>query len=367
MKAVIPCALKEDSLFPFIESKPTGLMPVAGEPIVKHLVSELREIGVEEIYLVTNHREQMFEEEFCDSEDISTVTQEELNGTGGAVEECDFIDEEFVVVNGDVIVSENDLENLVEKHQGDQSSATVLATSEDSPEKFGVLSITNDEVVNLEEKPEEPENTLINTGIYVLTPEIFSVLEEMDDEEKSLAVAMKNLAEEKIVKYELIEDYWVDIGSLKDLWKADEVKREFLVEETVVSEDAEVHESAEITGEAVIEKGAEIRAGAIIEGKTIIKQDSRIGPNTTIRDSTIGARSQLRSADIDSSVLFESNIVDSFTSIENSVIGEESDIKSNSVIRESFIGPRSFIEMNNSVYGVKFVPDARTDLGEISK
>jgi len=92
-----------------------------------------------------------------------------------------------------------------------------------------------------------------------------------------------------------------------------------------------------------------------------------IGPNTTLRDSTIGSDSQVRSADIDSSVILEKNIVDSFTSIENCVIAEESDTKSNTVIRESFVGPRSFIEMDNSIYGVKFVPDARTDLGEISK
>jgi len=38
MKAVIPCAVKEESLFPLTESKPTGLLPVAGKPIVKQLV-----------------------------------------------------------------------------------------------------------------------------------------------------------------------------------------------------------------------------------------------------------------------------------------------------------------------------------------
>lgn len=367
MKAVIPCAMKEDSLFPFIESKPTGLMPVAGKPIVKHLVSDLEDVGVDEIYLVTNYKEEMFEEEFTEHEHVETVTQEELNGTGGAVELCDFIDEDFLVVNGDVIVSQRDLQALVDKHKNADDPATILATDEDSPEKFGVLSITNDRVVELEEKPEDPENTLINTGIYVFTPEIFSVLEEIEGEQKDLTDAVQKLIEEKDARFELIEDYWVDIGSLKKLWKADEIKREYDISKTSIDEEAEVHESVEITGKAVIERGAEVKPGTVIEGKTIIGEDSIIGPNTTVRDSTVGANSQVRSADIDSSVLFEKNIVDSFTSIENCVIAEESDTKSNTVIRESFIGPRSFVEMNNSIYGVKFVPDARTDLSEISK
>lgn len=367
MKAVIPCAIKEDSLFPLTESKPTGLLPVAGKAIVKHLVSDLKEIGVDEIYLVTNYREEMFEKEFEDYKDVDTVTQEELNGTGGAVEKCDFIDEDFLVVNGDVIVSQEDLQVLVDKHENTGDPATILATDEDSPEKFGVLSITNDRVVELEEKPEDPENTLINTGIYVFTPEIFSTLAELEDERKDLTDAVQKIIDSKDARFELVEDYWVDIGSLKKLWKADELKREFNITETRIDEDAKVHESVEITGDSIIKSGAEIKAGTVMEGKTIIGKNCTIGPNTTVRDSTICSNSQIRFADIDSSVLFEKNIVDSFTSIENCVIAEESDIKSNTVIRESFIGPRSFIEMNNSIYGVKFVPDARTDLSEISK
>lgn len=366
MKAVIPCAMKEDSLFPLIESKPTGLMPVASKPIVGHLVSDLQKIGVDEIFLVTNYMEEMFEEEFEDNEAVSIVTQEELNGTGGAVEKCGFIDEDFLVVNGDVIISEEDLQSLVDKHRSTGDPATILATDGDSPEKFGVLSITNDKVTEIDEKPDDPENSLINTGIYIFKPEIFSAIKALE-EKKDLTDAVRVLIEDHDARFELVDDYWVDIGSLKKLWKADEVKREFVIEQTEIHENANVHESVEITGKAVIEEEADIKAGTVIEGKTIIGQNTSVGPNTTIRDSTIGHSSQVRSADIDSSVLFEKNIVDSFTSIENCIIAEESNTKSNSVIRESFIGPRSFIEMNNSIYGVKFVPDARTDLGEISK
>lgn len=367
MKAVIPCAMKEDSLYPFIESKPTGLIPIAGKPIVKHLVSDLKDIGVDEVYLVTNYKEEMFEKEFESDNRVNIVTQNELNGTGGAVEECDFIEEDFLVVNGDVIVSQEDLQALVNKHENTEDPATILATDEDSPEKFGVLSITNDRVVKLEEKPEDPENSLINTGIYVFNPDIFSILGDIEDEQKNLTDAVQRLIDKKEARFELVEDYWVDIGSLKKLWKADEVKRDSIVNETNIADTAEVHESVEITGKAVIESGVEIKPGTVIEGKNIIRENSMIGPNTTLRDSTIGSNSQVRSADVDSSILFEKNIVDSFTNIENCVIAEESDIKSNTVIRESFIGPRSFVEINNSIYGVKFVPDARTDLGEISK
>lgn len=367
MKAVIPCAMKEESLFPFTESKPTGMLPVMGKPLVKHLISDLQEHGVDDIYIVTNYKEEIFQEEFDEYTNVNLVNQEELNGTGGAVETCDFIDDDFVVVNGDVITSGRDIGELLEKHEEESSEATLLASEDDQPEKFGVLSIQNDRVEKLEEKPEDPDNTLVNTGIYVFTPEIFDILADMDDDEKWLSEAVKEMVENQDVRFEIVKDYWMDIGDLKKLWRADRVKREHEIQETDIHEEAEVHESVEIEGNAVIKQGASVRPNTTIEGEVFIGSNCVIGPNTTLRDSTITAGSQVRAADIEDSLLFERSIVDPSTYIEQSVIGEESDIKSNTVIRESFIGPRSFVEMNNSIRAVKFVPDARTDLGEISK
>lgn len=362
MKAVIPCAKKEEDLWPFIESKPTGLMPITGKPVIKHLIQSLTDAGITDIYIVTNYREEDFLEMFGDFTNVNAVTQEEIEGTGKAVEECEFIDEDFLVVNGDVIVSQRDIEKLIEKHNHEDADGTVLATEEDKPEKFGVLSIKNDKVVSLEEKPEKPENTLVNTGVYVFSPEIFDFIET-----GSLTAAVKKMIEDKEVYFEFPQDYWIDIGSPKKLWEADRIKRESLIKETEISDEAEIDENVSIEGEAKIEKGAEINPGTVLEGKVYIGRNCTVGPNTVVRDSSIGHDSQVRSADIDDSVLFEKNIIDSSTVIENSILGEETDVKSNTSIRESFIGPRSFVEINNSIYGVKFVPDARTDLGEISK
>jgi|GEM_PF-447543 len=367
MKAVILCAAKEKSLYPFTESKPTGLIPVSGKPLVKHLITDLKAEGIEDIYIVTNYREEDFVDEFEGYTNVNTVSQEELNGTGGAVETCNFIEEDFIVINGDVVVSQKDIGKLIEKHQETSSSATILATSEETPEKFGVVSITNDKVTNLTEKPEEPESTLVNTGIYAFSPKIFDILEEIDSEDKNLTDAVQRLVDTSDTRFELVEDYWIDIGTLKKLWKADETKREYLIKETEIAEDAEVHEKTSIVGEAIIRPGAEIKPGTVIEGKVFIGENCTIGPNTVLKDTTVTDNSQIRSCDIESSLMFEKSIVDPSVHIENSVIAEETDIKSNTSIRESFIGPRSFIEMNNSIYGVKFVPDARTDLSELSK
>lgn len=360
MKAVIPCAMKKENMFPFSESKPTGLMPVMDRSLVEHLVHDLLDIGVEEVYLVTNHLEEQFEERFDEVENVEVVHQEELDGTAGAVETCDFIEEDFFVVNGDVIVSRDDLEALNQKHDG--NSVTMLATGQDRPEKFGVLSITNDRVEAIVEKPEEPDNALVNTGIYVFSPEIFDIIEDLDGE-KSLTDAVTRMVDRNGARFELIEDYWMDIDSPRTLWKADRVKREYM--ETRM--DGEIAESAVVNGTAVIEEGAQVKPGTVLEGEVYIGRGAVVGPNTTVKDSTVSRGCEVRSCSIEDSLLFEDGIVDPFTAVERSVLGEEIDFKSCSAIRESFIGARSFVATNNSIRGVKFVPDARTDLGEISK
>lgn len=367
MKAVIPAAAEKDSMFPFSGSKPTALMPVAGRPLVHHLVEALQDVGVEDIYLVTNHLEQQFEQEFGEYTNVNMVRQEELTGTAGAVGCCDFIEEDFIVVNGDVMVSADDLDNLVDKFQGSECDAAMLATGENQPEKFGVLSITDDRVGSIEEKPEDADNTLVNTGIYMFSPAVFDRIEELGEDETSITDAVNRVTRDGRARFELVEDYWLDIGSPRKLWKADRLKREHTVDSRQVHEDAEVAETASLPGEVVVEKGAEIKPGAVIEGRCHIGENVTVGPNAVVRDSSIGRGCELRDCDVDSSLLFESSDLDAHVSVERSVVGEEVEVKPGTVISESFIGPRSFIEMNNSVRGASFVPDARTDLGEISK
>ncbi|QKQ98807.1 NTP transferase domain-containing protein [Candidatus Nanohaloarchaea archaeon] len=364
MKAVIPCAKKKEGMFPFSETKPTALLPVRGKPLVQHLIRSLEEIGVDDIYLVTNHLEEQFEERFEEYTNINIVHQEELGGTADAVKACNFIEEDFFVVNGDVMISETDLQNLKDKHDESGGKASILAAHEDKPEKFGVLSIRHDQVNSITEKPEEADNSLVNSGIYILNPEIFDTIEGL--ESSSLTDAVSEFAEKGEAYFEMIENYWLDIGGPRKLQEADRIKREE-ISETEINPDADVSQEAEIVGDAVVEPGAEVKEGTVIEGKCYIGENTVVGPNTVIRNSTVGESAQVRNAEIDGSILFEENIVDPFVMIEGCIIGEEGDFKSGSVIRESFIGARSFVDMNNSIRGVKFVPDARTDLSEISK
>lgn len=367
MKAVIPCAVKKDSMFPFSETKPTGLMHVMGRPLTRHLIDSLRSIGVDEVFIVANHMIEDFEKEYSEDSDVKIIEQEELNGTAGALEACPELEEEFFVVNGDVAVSERDLKNLREKFRQTESKASILAAGEDKPEKFGVLSITNDLVEDLEEKPENPDNVLVNTGIYMLDPEVMEVIEDLEGKDKSLVDAVREFINEDSATFELVTDYWVDVGEPKKLLKADQVKREHHINSKNISEDAEVHEEASVIGNAKVADGTVLKPGTVLEGDVYIGDNSQIGPNTHIKNSSVSENCIVRPDSVISSIACEGSILDSGVAVEASVLAEETNIRPGSILREAFIGARSYIEMNNSIRGVKFVPDAMTDLSEISK
>lgn len=365
MKAVILCAKKKETLFPFSETKPTALTPIMGRPLVWHIIENLENNGINEIYLVTNYKEQMFKEEFEEYTNVNIVHQKDPEGTADAVKTCDFIEEDFVIVNGDIIVSSEDIKNLIDKHEAGNQQMTILATDENKPEKFGVLSIKDDKITSVKEKPEDPNNTLVNTGIYATSPEIFRKADENPTD--SLADIVAQFADAESAKLELIKNHWIDIGSAEKLWKANQTKLKYLVEEKDISRQAKVSNNCFIEGNVVIRPGAEIKPGTTIEGTCYIGENAVIGPNTVLRDSIVNNNSEVRNTTLEKSVIFERCFIDPYVFIENSIIGEESSIKSGTVIKECFIGGRSYIEMNNSVRGTKFVPDARTDLGEITK
>jgi NDP-sugar pyrophosphorylase family protein len=361
MKAVIPAAKKKESLFPFSESKPTSLIPLKGEPLILQTINKLKNLGIDEIYVIVNYKEKMFRQVLEERTDVNIVIQEDLSGTAEALKQVDFIEEEFLVINGDVVISENDLDRLIQNHDSDLS---LLATDESKAEKFGVLSIQNDEIVGMAEKPEEPENTLVNSGIYVLEPDIFGLID--GGGYSSLTKVINDNIEGFDCRFTIISDYWIDIGSPKKLWEADRVLRENELEPEISSE-AEVSEKSNIGENVKVGKNAKIKDNVTVKGYTVISEGVNLDPNTVVRNSTLCKGTEIENADIDKSLILEDNIIDPYTRVEDTVLGEGTDIKSGTVIHESFIGPRSFIDMNNSVKGVKFVPDARTDISELSK
>lgn len=309
MKAVIQLE-KDDGMFPFSETRPTATIDIAGKNLIEQTIDALHENEIDDIVVETDYMPKSFEEMSVE-----------------VMEDAKVSDEEVILIDGNFLISAESISRLKEEQNA------LLDLSRGAKFEDG-------EVV-------EAENP---SGVYK-----FSGLES----------TVEDTLEELSVKKVETEGVNVLIDSGEKIWKANQMMREML--EPEISEEAEVSEDANILGEIVVERGARVEAGVTLKGQCFIGEDVLIESGSVVKNSTIGKGSQLDNCSVENSVLFENCALDAFTALERCVIGEGCDFKSGSVLRESLIGAESFVEANNTVLGTKFVPNARTDIGEISK
>jgi glucose-1-phosphate thymidylyltransferase len=179
MKAVVLAAGEGTRLRPLTESRPKGMVPVDGKPILTHCFEELAELGADEFVVVVGYRKEDIIDHYDDEFDGIPITyahQREQKGLAHAlltVEE--YIDDDFMLMLGDNVFDAN-LGDVVKRQREDRADAAFLTEEVPYEEagRYGVCD-TNDygEITDVVEKPEEPPSNLVMTGFYTFTPAIF--------------------------------------------------------------------------------------------------------------------------------------------------------------------------------------------------
>ena len=218
MKAVIPAAGLGTRFLPATKAMPKEMLPVVDKPAIQYVVEEATRAGIEDILIIigrnknnlSNHfdsvpeleqnlREKGDEERLAKVQqsnelaDIHFVRQGEPKGLGHAVlrARAHVGDASFAVMLGDDLIDERDglLAEMIAQHE--RRGATVIALMEVDPEAihlYGAAAVEpTDEpdvvrVTGLVEKPatEDAPSNLAIIGRYVLTPEVFDILERTE-------------------------------------------------------------------------------------------------------------------------------------------------------------------------------------------
>ena len=137
-------------------------------------------------------------------------------GTAGSVKKAEkqLQDETFLIVSGDAL-TDCDLTKAIEFHKRKGSLATLILYRVPNPLEFGVvITDDDDKVVRFLEKPSWSEvfSDTVNTGIYILEPEIFAYMEANKSYDWSGDIFPMLLAEGKPMYGYVMEEYWADVG-----------------------------------------------------------------------------------------------------------------------------------------------------------
>src|SRR6516162_8223844 len=183
VKAVIMAGGEGTRLRPLTSGQPKPMMPLANRPMMEHIVELLKRHGFEDIVVTVAFQANAIRTYFGNGSEwgvrIVYATEEQPLGTAGSVRNAmDELDERFLVISGDVL-TDIDLSKIVSFHESRQALATIGLVAVDNPLEFGIVITREDgSIERFLEKPTWGQvfSDTINTGIFVLEPEIFDYI-----------------------------------------------------------------------------------------------------------------------------------------------------------------------------------------------
>ena len=300
---------------------PKVMLPVAGKPLLEHILIRARGAGVDRFVLVVGYEEQAVRSHFGDGSlfgvGIDYVLQDRQLGTGHALLAAQNLAEDrFLVLNGDVLPDEASLQEM--GRGGPAVSAIVV----EDPGRYGVFLEEAGRFQSVVEKSDNPPSNLANAGIYLLEKSIFEALQAVPLSmrgEYELTDGLNLLASRENIRIVPLQS-WLEIGRPWDILAANEILLKDLQPQVL----GEVEPGATIKGAVAVGRGSVVRSGAYIMGPVIIGEDCDIGPNCYIRPSTcLGNNVRVGNAvEVKNSAIMSGSKIGHLSYVGDSVIGE---------------------------------------------
>lgn len=211
-------------LRPLTENCPKPLLPVAGKPMLEHIIEHAKLEGFSHFLLAVHYLGHMIEDHFGNGErlgvEINYLREQSPLGTAGALGLLNpRPDSAFLVTNGDVITDIHYGE-LLDFHLRHNAAATMAVRVHEWQHPFGVVQTEGVEIVGFEEKP--VARTHINAGVYALDPDALNALTADARCDMPTLFARLQGQSQRIVAYPMHEP-WLDVGRLDDLAAANRI------------------------------------------------------------------------------------------------------------------------------------------------
>lgn len=381
-------------------STPKVLHRLAGLPLLAHVLRTASSIEPEHVAVVVRHERERVAAEVAErAPDAIVVDQDEVPGTGRAVEvavqalPADF-DGSVVVLSGDVpLLDTASLRRLVDAHAG--NAVTLVSAIAPDPTGLGrVVRDADGAFVRVVEHKDATEDeraiTEANAGIYAFdVTHLRAVL-------PSLTTA--NAQGEKYVtdvpSLVAARGGTIDVVTLTDPWLVAGINDRAQLADAARELNARIVRRHQLAGVTVqdpattwidvdvtIEPDAEILPGTQLVGATAVAAGAVVGPDTTLRDTEVGAGAVVNRVDATlavvgdgatvgpfaylrpGTILGERGKIGTFVETKNAVIGRGSKVPHLSYIGDAEVGEDSNIGANTITANYDGVHKHRTEVG----
>jgi mannose-1-phosphate guanylyltransferase/phosphomannomutase len=342
------------------------MVPIVGKPCMEHILDLLRRHGMNEVVVTLAFMPQAIRTYFGDGTtlemDVDYSVEEQPLGTAGSVRLArERLEETFLVISGDALC-DVDLTALVAAHREKGAAVTIGLKSVDNPLEFGIVVTDEDgRVERFLEKPSWGQvfSDTINTGIYVLEPEVLRHIpaDRPYDFSKELFPLLLEMG--RPIYGHVLDGYWQDIGNLEQFRQANFDALDGRVQLDIpglrlrgnvwVSEEVDINEVAGVAGPAFIGANCRIADGASIGAHAVLSQGVIVREGARVARSVVDAGSYLGRSSV----------------VEGAIIGRGCDLRDHVRVHEGVaIGDQVTIGAEASLFpGVRVYPFKEIETG----
>ncbi len=344
MKALLLVGGQGTRLRPLTIHAPKSIVPIFDRPFLNYQLDLIKQVPeIDEVILSLNYQPARIEEVFGDGRNAGiklryVVEPTPLGTAGGVKYAAQGVRETIVVFNGDVL-TQVDLQELIDFHRGRQSRATIVLTPVENPSAYGLVETDPDShILRFLEKPKAEEITCntINAGIYVLEPETFDRIPDSVawSIERSFFPSFIERGETFLAS--IYRDYWIDIGTPEKYMQ---------VHRDIMDGRYSMPPFNGKAGVAWVAPTAIVETGARLEGPLFIDEGCRIGAGAFIGPySVLGADCHIEEqAQIAGSILWPGTHVGREARISDTIIGRSGEIGRSATVNRGVLGDSTII------------------------
>ncbi len=351
-------------LRPLTSNQPKPMVSLCGKPCMEYILELLRRHGIDETVVTLMFLPKAIRDYFGDGSALGMGMQYSVEqspaGTAGSVKlaEDALRDDTFIVISGDAL-TDFDLGGILAFHRQRGAMVTIALKRVENPLEFGVV-VVNEEggIERFLEKPTWGQvfSDTVNTGIYILEPEVFDHIPADGPFDFSQDLFPKLFAMGAPLYGYVADGYWQDIGSLPQYLAANrdlldgkltaEIPGIELHDRIFVGESINLDSLENITGPAYIGNYAKIAPTANIGRYTVL------GNNVVVKDH----------ADVRNSVVGSNTYIGSSAKVYGTILGRNCDVKAGATFSEgvaigdeSVIGEQAYVAPDVKIYPYKTV------------
>lgn len=368
MKAVVMAGGEGSRLRPLTINRPKPMVPLVNKPVLFHILELLKRHGITTVVVTLQYMADVVQDYFGDGStmgmEINYSIEEIPLDTAGSVKNAQqYLDDTFIVISGDA-VTDFDLGAIIQYHKAKKAVATLTLYRVPNPLEYGVVILNAEgRIVEFQEKPSWGEviSDTVNTGIYVLEPQILDLCEAGKTFDFSKDLFPLLLAKDEPLYGYVSGGYWCDVGNIQEYIRAcsdvlqGRVHLEPIGQEIGAGvwggEHVEIAPDAQLYGPLYLGNGVKIKGGVVIRGPSVIR-------DYTIVDNR---------AQVDRSIIWRNSYVGEGVELRGAIVCRQCSIKSKAVIFEgavvgdmSMIGERAIIHPNVKIWPEKVVEAGAT-------